>query len=34
MFEMTNARSLLNSPLKHIQLTSTLTNLGWTNEQK
>jgi len=34
MFDMTNAKRLLNSPLKTIQLTSTLTNLSWTNEQK
>lgn len=34
MFEMTNANRLLNSPLKTIQLTSTLTNLSWVNKQK
>lgn len=34
MFEMTNANRLLNSPLKTIQLKSTLTNLSWVNKQK
>lgn len=34
MFEMTNAKRHLKSPLKIIQLTSTLTNLSWTNEEK
>lgn len=34
VFEITNARKLLNSPLKPIQCTSTFTSLSWTNEQK
>lgn len=34
MFEMTNAKRPLNSPLETIQLQGTLTNLSWTSERK